>query len=201
MPRDILENKRKNMDYSISDYKKQIIQHYASVWGDGFKMQTWAKGPASDLGEDFCILEFAPTKSRKMWTYATCCMSNRKNETQIEMHLFSSTKDESLVELLTAIAHYHNFGKQLGLWHTVNFGRPWKNGSNCCYGLISLPYLDGPDLETLNSKEFKPVKFYWLIPVTENEVDFKKRYGIERLEESFEGNNFNYLDPLRKSVV
>lgn len=188
------------MDYSMLDYKKYIIEHYVSVWGDIFQTRTWEKGPASDLGEDFCVLEFAPTESRNMWTYATCGMSNYENEHKVEIHLLSLDKDESHVELLTAIAHYHNFGHQLGLWDTVNFGRPWENGSNCSYGFISLPYLDGPGLETLNLKEFKSVKFYWLIPVTESEVDFKKKYGVERLEESFEENHFNYLDPRRKSL-
>ncbi|WP_345229760.1 suppressor of fused domain protein [Olivibacter ginsenosidimutans] len=45
------------------------------------------------------------------------------------------------------------------------------------------------------------VYFYWLIPIMEEEVDFKKKYGIERLEEIFEANRFDYIDPFRKSVV
>lgn len=46
-------------------------------------------------------------------------------------------------------AHFHRTGSALGLGHTVNFGRPWLPGSSCTHGLVSLPYLFGPELEWL----------------------------------------------------
>ena len=121
----------------------------------------------------------------------------------IELHLFSPKKDGSLIELLTTVAYYHKNTRRLNLWHTVNFGRGWQDKSACEYGLISLPYLDGPTLEDLYlaSPEEKIFKFYWLIPVTKQEVDYKKKYGIEALEQLFELQSFNYLDSNRKSVV
>jgi len=128
---------------------RQIISHYISVWGKEYKCLTWNDGPFQELGEDFLILEFPPQKSRTMWTYATCGMSNTANKTPVELHLFSADRDEFMVELLTVVAHFHKFGEKLDLWHTVNFGRPWKPNSFCSYGLISLPYLDGPNLELL----------------------------------------------------
>ena len=84
--------------------------------------------------------------------------------------------------------------------HSVNFGRPWIDGSQCDYGLISLPYLDGPDLEVL-SLGSRTVKFYWLIPVTPSEVDFKKRLGLEALEVEFDRSGLDYVNPQRKSVI
>ncbi len=99
--------------------------------------------------------------------------------------------------------YYHKNFKKLNLWHTVNFGRGWQDNSSYDYGLISLPYINGPNLENLylESEKEKCVKFYWLIPINKAEVNYKKEFGIEALEELFENHSFNYLNPNRKSVA
>ncbi|WP_369411833.1 suppressor of fused domain protein [Chryseolinea lacunae] len=148
------------------------------------------------------MLEFEPTKNRSMWTYATCCMSAEGDDSPVELYMFSATQDRGLVELLTAAASYHRNNAKLDLSHTVNFGQPWQKDSPCTYGFISLPYLDGPDLEhAVISGYEREVQFYWLIPVTEAEVDFKKSCGVEALEIKFEESGFDYLNPNRASVV
>jgi hypothetical protein len=86
----------------------------------------------------------------------------------------------------------------MSLGHTVNFGQPWLPGSRCTFGLITLPYLDGPKLEWLEEPR---VRFLWLIPLTESERRFKKECGLDALEGKFEEQKFNYLDPARQSVV
>ena len=159
-------------------------------------------GPVHELPSDFVVLEFAPTSSRDMWTYATCCMSQPSDSTPIEIHLFSPVQCDSHVELLTAIAHYHRTGRALALGHTVNFGRPWLDGSGCEYGLISLPYLDGPDIEIVRLQQGgQIVKCLWLIPITESERNYKKQFGLESLEVKLDDANLAYLDPYRRSAV
>jgi len=136
-----------------------------------------------------------------MTAYATRCMSQPEDEARLEIHLLTGREKETdpeLVELLTVTAHYHRTGTRLGLGHTVNFGRPWRPGSACTHGLLSLPYLDGPRLEWLAEPR---VQFLWLIPITAAELLFKKQHGLEALEERFEAAQFDYLDPLRPSVV
>lgn len=135
-----------------------------------------------------------------MWTYATVEMSQAEDESPIELHMFSPRRSDEVVELLVAAAHFHRTGTPLGLWHTVNFGRPWIDESLCDHGLVSLPYLDGPALEDLNTDTCR-AKFYWLIPVTLAEVRYKAMHGVAALEERFEEAGFNYVDPLRSSVV
>lgn len=180
----------------------RVVNHYQESWKKKANFYLWDKGPIQKLPSDFRVLEFAPDESRTLWTYATCCMSGASLADPLEIHLFSPDKDEKMVEVLTAIAYYHNQTQQIGLNHTVNFGQPWKLGSECNHGLISLPYLDGPNLEELHSIDGqKVVKFYWLIPICEAEVRFKIRYGVDALEEKFENANFNYANPLRKCVV
>jgi hypothetical protein len=137
-----------------------------------------------------------------MWTYATCCMSKPSDEKLVELHLFSPVQCELHVELLTAIAHYHRTGRTLDLGHSINFGRPWLDGSRCEHGLISLPYLDGPALQLLKLNDaIATVNCLWLIPITESERNYKTSHGVEALEQKFEERNFDYLNPLRNSVV
>ena len=145
------------------------------------------------------VLEFAPA-ARKFWTYATCGMSRPGDELPVELHLFSPNQNRDLAELLTTIAHYHRTGSRLGLRHIVNFGRPWIEGSKCEFGLISLPYLDGPRLESAGF-ETHEIKFYWLIPITYKEKEFTTLHGLNALEKRFEEGTLNYLDPHRGSVV
>jgi hypothetical protein len=137
-----------------------------------------------------------------MWIYATCGMGLCGATNPIELHLFSPRQCELLIELLTVIAHYHCTDRSLGLGHTVNFGRPWLPDSKCDYGLISLPYLDGPALERFNDEETDmTVECLWLIPIAKSERDYTKKNGLEALESKFEEYRFDYLDPARPSVV
>ena len=183
-----------------TSYSKQIEVHYAQLWSPATGRHKLSKGPVHELPSCFEILEFQRTRDMK--AYATLCMSQFTDppEDRLELHLFAPPQGETdcLTEILSATAHYHRTGSRLGLGHSINFGQPWLPGSRCTFGLLSLPYLDGPELERLVEPE---VRFLWLIPVTEKEVAYKKKYGMEALEQRFEEAQFNYLDPLRHGVV
>ncbi|MBV6427459.1 MAG: hypothetical protein KIPDCIKN_01977 [Haliscomenobacter sp.] len=178
-----------------------ILEHYKKVWHNRAEGFSWTKGPINELPFSFRILEFPPDKQRRFWTYATCGLSDAISANPLELHIFSSDEDKLLIELLTVVAHFHTTNpNKLGLWHTINFGKPWKLHSNCDHGLISLPYLDGPNFESLWIGG-KLIKFYWLVPITPQELAYKKTFGIEALEILFEEKRFNYLDPERASVI
>ena len=183
------------------EYRDRLVAHYERVWHEEAVRLGWHKGPAQEISPEFCVLEFRPRTDREMWTYATCCMSDPADQQPIELHLFSPVQSEAHLELLTAIAHYHRTGVKLGLGHTVNFGRPWLDDSPCEFGLISLPYLDGPELEWLSLGANPRARLLWLIPITAAEVAFKKAQGVQALEDRLEAASFNYLDPQRRSVA
>lgn len=151
-------------------YAKQIRAHYEVQWRAEARRQHWSAGPIHQLPDKFEVLVFPPA-SRRFWTYATSCMSQAQDDLRIELHLFSPVETTQHIELLTIVAHYHRTGASLGIGHTVNFGRPLLPMSACEYGLISLPYLDGPALEYLNTAD-GDVRFLWLVPIT------KERGGI-----------------------
>lgn len=179
----------------------QILKHYESNWGPSYNTFTFDQGPLKEVLPEFKIIEFPPRVGRENWTYATLGMSTHDNLNHIELHIFSKDQDRSLAEILAAIAYFNLSLKEgLNLGHTVNFGRSWKANSKCKYGLISLPYLDGPKLETLKFNG-NIIKFYWLLPITEKELKYKKKKGLSALENKFDNTNFNYVDPNRRSVV
>lgn len=181
------------------DCSEKIIKHYNEFWGT-FTEYRFDQGPVNELPFDFKILKFAPNNRRDMWTYATCGMFSKLDVNTIEIHMFSPFEHDFLIELLTVIAHYHVTGGNLGLGHTINFGCSWYKNTSLEYGLISLPYLDGPLFENLQC-DSKRIQFLWLIPITVAEVNYKKQKGLEALEQKFDEVNFNYLDPYRESVV
>ena len=181
---------------AVLDYLGRIGSHYESVWGasaaDSIRLEV---GPIGDLPRGFSVLEFPPG-ARRAWTYATCGMSQAGDERRLELHLLSPSRDVAHVELLTSIAHYHRTGAPLGLGHTVNFGRPWMGDSKCTHGLISLPYLDGPQLGVLELPIGR-VEFSWLVPVTPREVEFLARNGLEAFEQKFDDGGFNDYEGFR----
>ena len=176
-----------------------VAKHYEKVWGSKGRDLGFVGGPIGDFPDGFKVLEFRPYGDRSMWTYATCGMSSPEDSAMLELHMFSPNESGEPVEVLVATAHYHRAGDSLGLGHSVNFGKPWLDASPCEYGLISLPYLDGPNLENLEIRN-GIVKCLWLIPIAKSEVEFKKQYGLEALEERFDEKKFNYLDPMREAV-
>jgi len=174
--------------------------HYRSVWDNVPTCLKLLSGPMRLVDDSFRIAEFPPTEVRKMWTYASIGMADLRQSAPIELHLFAPVQDRSLVELLTAVAYYHTTVAGISLHHTVNFGRPWREGATCSHGFVSLPYLDGPRLENLQAGD-DPVKCFWLIPITDAELAFKRQHGVESLENSFDRSPFDYLDARRNSVV
>lgn len=178
-------------------YIKELFQHYRSVWKfdkyDIYKLET---GPMKKFCEDFSILVIPPTEDRNMWIYATLGMSIN-NRNGFELHIFSNSKNNRLIDILTSISYYQMKEGILDLNSTVNFGTAWASNSKCEYGLISLPYLDGPSLENFKLE----IKCYWLIPITLSERNYRWEKGIDKLEQLFEDNNLNYLDKYRKSII
>lgn len=185
----------------MKTYITELVGHYEGHFGLSGKALKLEKGPTDKLHPDFFILEFPPNKQHNMFCYGTVGMSaDRLDHNLIELFVYSPKADEGLVELLTICASYHRNGLPLDIGHTVNIGQPWFDNSKCDYGFISSPYLDGPKLGLFeyNSQE---IGCYWFIPITEKERDYKVEYGIEQLEQLFEDQQLDYLNPARTCLV
>lgn len=179
-------------------YADSIADHYEGCWARSVGRMRLMEGPHDDLPTDFNVLVLPRAGTI---AHATVCMSQPEDDERLELHTLTRGESNAvpeIVELLTAIAHYHRTGRRLGLGHTVNVGRPWVPGSNCTRGLVSLPYLDGPTLEWSTEPR---VRFLWLVPVTEEEVELKMQRGLEALEQRFENAGCDLLDLTRRSVA
>ena len=185
-------------------YSAAIEKHLTQIWSQPLERIRVSRGPIHELPVDFHVLVMH--RLPEFLVYATRCMSQPSDKVRLELFVFTRNEFEGdpkdglgLAELLTAVAHYHRTGAHLGLHHTVNFGQPWLEGSECEHGLLSLPYLD-PDVEWLEQEEME-TRFLWLIPITTSELEFKKQRGVEALEQQFEEAEFDFADPFRSSVV
>lgn len=183
-----------------NNYSTKLTDHYNSYFGISGKKIKWEIGPTWKTHPEFFILEFAPNKIHNMWTYCTVGMSaDLIGDNLIELVIYSPRQDNSLAELLTVHASHHRL-TPFNIHHTSNIGRPWLENSICDHAFISLPYLDGENLEIFQFDE-KVIHCYWLIPITKKERDYKIEYGCEALEELFERKELDYLNPLRTCLV
>jgi hypothetical protein len=187
----------------MTNYTSLLVGHYHKIWGEHVYESSWRKGPVGELSPFFRVLVFEPSRERELWVYATCGMSDQLDDSAIELHMFSPSEYSRHIELLTVVAHYHRTGHPLGaVGSTVYFGREWMPGSHLTYGLISRPYRDGPSLENLLDSDGNPlVCCYWLLPITKSEREYKKQFGLERLETLFDQRGLEYANPQRESVV
>lgn len=181
-------------------YFEAIKKHYVEFWGKKFTELTLTDGPAAELGKHFKVLEFEPQQPDDVWCYATVGTSNPKDGGKLELFMLSSKQDTSIVELLYSTAYLHRTGDGLGLDHTVNFGKPWQDNSKCDHAIVSPPYTEPQEfMEIMTAAGI--MKFYWLLPITKAEREYKIEHGAEKLEELFEAHNMQYWDANRESLA
>jgi hypothetical protein len=177
-----------------------VLNHYINFWKEAVACFVPLEGRVQVLPEGFRVAKFSPREDRAFWTYATVHMS-ASGLRSLELHVHSpKDEDADMVELLSMTASFHNATAELAWGHTVNIGQPWLGRSKCDHGLLSLPYLDGPRLERAEIGG-TAYEFLWFIPVTDSEVEYRHKLGLDALEQRFEEQKFNYLDPNRKPVV
>lgn len=162
---------------------------------------TWSAGPILTVNPHFRALRVAPAKRGGLWQYVSVG-GWAATETQgrgLEFVISTLTETPRAIELLAMVVYYHRTG-HLGLGHTLPIGEPWLPESACDHLLVSLPYPFGPDLQTCHIGDLH-VDVLWLLPITQDERDFKAAHGLEALEQRFDESALQYWDIRRKSVV
>ncbi|EJL6307626.1 suppressor of fused domain protein [Vibrio mimicus] len=182
--------------------KEKIIKHYAEFFeGHDFEILSWELGPIKKIVPDFQVVRFAPGPQINMWVYCSVGASEITHSDSVlhEFVVVSPIESNRLVEMLAMVTYYHS-NHNLGFGHTLPIGEPWLEGSNCENWLISLPYPFGEDLEImpLNSSH---VHVAWLLPITDDERNFKIKYDLDALEQKFDDAELKYWEVKRSSVV
>lgn len=178
-------------------YSDKLLDHYENFFGIDYEGIKIEDSDTTGLSEDFCVVKFLPTQHREIYVYATLGLSNKNDTSPIELFMYSITENDRIVSILYEIAQQRN-DKAITLeaYQTVEFKQPWYEGSKCDYGLISPPYIEGPELEECGN-----INCFWLIPLTQEEVQFKMQFGIESLEQKFNDAELNFLHYYRDSIV
>jgi hypothetical protein len=152
----------------------------------------------------FHVVVIGPGPRTGLWTYASLGASCiETGEHGIEFFVLAPEPEDAHVELIAMVAHYHatpTANYRLGLGHTVKIGRPWLPGSTCWNLLVSLPYPFGPELERC-AVPGGHAQLLWLLPITGEELHFKKEHGLDALEQEFDAAAVEFWKSLRKSVV
>jgi len=163
-----------------------------------------APGRVETLLPEFRVMVLGPRPRTGLWTYASLGASGVKTgDHACEFFVLAPEANDRHVELIAMVAYYHATPTptcRLGLGHTVRIGRPWLPGATCWNFLISLPYPFGPELELCRVTD-GTVQILWLLPITGEELRFRKENGLEALEQRFEAAAIEYWKPRRKSVV
>src|ERR1700761_1678973 len=162
---------------------------------------TWEAGPIREQNPHFRALRIEPGEQSGVWTYASvgAWAATKDQGRGLEFIIAAPVQDPRAVELL-AMTAYSPQGRTLGLGHTLPIGQPWLPGSRCDHLLVSLPYPWGPDLQTCHVGD-RHVDFLWLLPITQEERDFRAAHGLEALESLFDERELRYWDPHRPSAT
>lgn len=147
------------------------------------------------------ILTVGPGPRSEGWNYVTagCWLPANEEGQGHELLLSAPTRDGEFVELLAMVAFYHAT-RVLAVRHSVPIGRPWAPGSACDHLLVQRPYPHGPAFEHCLLPEGR-ARILWLMPVTAEELAFRREYGHEALERVFDETAVDPTDPRRLSAV
>lgn len=180
-----------------NDFEK-LKKHYELNWGQKECDLLWEKGPIKDLPVGFHTEVYKKDETTNVITTSGLSFGNSSNKIELCLYYDPNFRSElRLAEILTVTAHFHLAGEALKVGDSVNWGEPIIEKSKCCWGYLSWPYLEGVKLGNI---EFNGAKVFWLVPITEEELKFKKINGVDSLEQIFEEKELNYIDLLRESL-
>lgn len=147
-----------------------------------------------------------PTKEHKPWEYGElmlCLPSNWK----LDEESFKNEDNYWPIRMLKFIARFpHEYKTWISYGHTIPNGNPpspFTNNVSYNGVLVDLPVtVANVNFPIIQLNDNKKINIYCLIPLFENEMDFKLKHGTDALIALFDENGVTELINLdRKSVV
>ena len=163
----------------------------------------WDAGPIDEALPDFRVWRITPAEASDAWIYVSegAWAVETAADYRIEFLLMAPEESPIHVETLAMVAHFHaDTRHRLDAGYTMNIGRGWTETATLTHLLVSVPYPIGPSFEFCKADSLT-VRYLWLLPVTESEVQYRHREGLEALEALFDEKSIETLDPVRESVV
>ena len=89
----------------------------------------------------------------------------------------------------------------LGYGHTVPNGKPFADNTELSGVLITMPYNFGQEAGVCELPDGDKINFYQIVPLYDDEMNFKLENGAEALEELFPEDFDMVVDVARKSII
>jgi len=171
-----------------------------------------------DIHVDINVIE--PTKKRNYYTLVTMGMGAHKMNVPPELKSNKIDRAELLITLppdwnLESDDEIHYWPLRwlkimarlpieqdtwLGWGHTVPNGEPFAENTKLSGMLVTMPYFFGEKAASCKFPNKEIVRFYQLIPLYENEMNYKIKHGTEALEDSFPDDFDMVVDINRKNL-
>ncbi|MCL2032857.1 MAG: suppressor of fused domain protein [Methanomassiliicoccaceae archaeon] len=210
--------KRKQLPELYTEHEMEAVEsHIAAKFGD-FK-NVFHEIFSPDIHVDICIVDPAPR--RNYYTLVTMGMGAHRMKVPRELRGKGLDRAEVLIALppdwdiqnedenwywpircLKSIARLPGDNRTwLGYGHTVSNEEPYADNTELCGALITMPYLFGQEAAVCSLPNGDEINFYQVLPLYEDEMDFKIEHGAEALEDLFPKDFDMVLDPVRRNVV
>ena len=172
-----------------------------------------------DIHVDICII--APTMERNYYVLVTMGMGAHKMKVPKELRNMGLDRAEMLVALppywdiqsdderwfwpirwLKILARLPGEYKTwLGYGHTVPNGEPFADNTRLSGVLVTMPYSFGVEASSCTMPDGNIVNFYQMVPLYEEEMDFKIKSSAETLEDFFPEDFDMVVDIARECVL
>jgi hypothetical protein len=172
-----------------------------------------------DIHVDVCLIE--PTPQRNHYTLVTMGMGAHRMKVPKELCNKKLDRAEVLITLppdwkvpdsdekwywpircLKALARLPGENDTwLGYGHTMTNLEPFAENTELFGALLTMPYLFGNEAAACKLPDGDRINFYQVLPIYEDEMDFKIAYGVEALWDLFPEDFDMVVDIRRKNVV
>ncbi|MDR0778662.1 MAG: suppressor of fused domain protein [Methanomassiliicoccaceae archaeon] len=172
-----------------------------------------------DIHVDICIVD--PTPERDHYTLVTLGMGAHRMNVPKELRKQKFDRAELLITLppdwnlkseeekwywpirwlkiLARLPIEHD--TWLGYGHTVPNDGPFAENTGLCCILVTAPYLFGPEAAGCILPDGDEINFYQMVPIYEDEMNFKLENDAESLEDMFPEDFSMVVDIARSSVI
>lgn len=210
--------KKKSLPEVYSEREIDILEeHISKYFGEYNNVIHEIVSP--DIHVDICIIE--PTEERNYYTLVTMGMGAHRMNVPKELRKEKLDRAEIVVTLprdweirnndekwywplrwLKIMARLP--GEQntwLGWGHTVPNGEPFAENTEFSGVMLTMPYFFGDEAATCIMPDGSKINFYQIMPLYENEMNYKRSNGAEALEQLFPDDYDMVLDINRPNVT
>jgi hypothetical protein len=199
---------------SQSERDNELIAHYHKHLGLEVRSIRFGERPAPRPGS-ITVLEFAPPNPDFDWVYVTVGASRKpmpdpessaRHPTgrRFELIMLSDERQDALPDTLEALAAYPFVLNTLFTAGDIVRGSPGEGvlpGSPLTEILLTHPYFDKPEFETIQHKDGSHTHILWLIPIYISERLYAREHSSRTLEVLFGQNDTDTSDMMRPPVV